>query len=151
MFEPPGVLRGQPSIQGIKTCGIETIQFGANLEEIVKHLGGTGFRQSDNIEWQDFCRMLAKIGYSFIVGVFGLIPLDQVLVLPFIRGETQDAGHWIGSRKYETESERRGAIHGVSHIICESIADSTQRFLVARVKLFASLGATGYEVVIKNI
>lgn len=151
MFEPPRALMGQSRIRGINICGVETIHFGAVLDASVKGQGGTAVRQTDNIEWKDFCRMLAKIGYSFIVGMFGLVPLEQVLVLPFLRGETEDAGHWIGSRKYETESEQRGAQHGLSHVVYELPSDPTQRFLVARIKLFASSGATGYEVVVRNI
>lgn len=150
MFEPPRVLVGKPRIQGINHCGMEMIHFGADIDKAVKDNQGTGFRQQDNIEWEDFVRMLAKIGYSYITGAFGLVPLEQILVLPLIQGQTNDAGNWIGSRQYETESERRGALHSVSHIVYESDGGPVQRFLVARIKLFASSGATGYEVVVRQ-
>jgi hypothetical protein len=95
--------------------------------------------------------MLAKIGYSFTVGVFGLVPLEQALVLPFIRGETHDAGTWVGSAQYELESEKRGALHGLAYEIYQDESEPPHRLLVARVKLFASSGATGFEVVVRYV
>lgn len=147
-FERAGFLSGNAKMRGINVCGLETIQFGADLNEAVRVQGATGFRQTDDIAVTEFARMLAKIGYSFTVGVFGTLPLSNVLVLPFIRGETDDAGCWIGSAQFDTESEKRGALHGLTHTIYRSETGTAKDVLVARIKLFASAGATGYEVVV---
>jgi hypothetical protein len=151
IFEPPRFLQGQSNPHGIGVRGLEAIHFGPNLEEVVRSHGAAGLRQSDAIEWEDFTRMLAKIGYSFTVGVFGLVPLEQALVLPFIRGETHDAGTWVGSAQYELESEKRGALHGLAYEIYQDESEPPHRLLVARVKLFASSGATGFEVVVRYV
>jgi hypothetical protein len=151
IFEPPRFLHGQSNLHGIGVCGLEAIHFGPNVEEVVRSHGATGFRQSDAIEWEDFTRMLAKIGYCFTVGVFGLVPLEQVLVLPFIRGEMRDAGTWVGSVQYEMESDKRGALHGLGYQIYQDGSEPPRQLVVARVKLFASSGATGFEVVVRYV
>jgi hypothetical protein len=151
IFEPPRFLQGQSNPHGIGACGLEAIHFGPNVEHVVRSHGATGFRQSDAIEWEDFARMLAKIGYSFTVGVFGVVPLEQVRVLPFIRGETRDPGTWVGSAKYGLESDKCGALHGLAYEIYQVGIESPRRLLVAKVKLFASSGATGFEVVVRYV
>jgi hypothetical protein len=146
VFEPPRFLEGLPSAEGINATGRETIGFG-DVEGAVRRHGATGFRQTDTIAAIEFARMIAKIGYSYTVGVFGAIPLDKVFVLPLICGESQDAGLWVGSRHFETQSEKAGANHALTNIPY-STDDGHQSVVVARVKLFASAGATGFEVVV---
>jgi hypothetical protein len=148
-FEAPRFLTGLPKITGINICGQETIGFG-DVAGTVHNQRATGFRQTDNIVPIEFARMLAKIGYSYIVGVFGLIPHERIFVLPLIRGDADDAGHWVGSAQFVTETEKRGALHALTYTTIEN-KDTKQRFLVARIKLFASSGATGYEVVVCNV
>jgi hypothetical protein len=146
VFEAPRILEGFTSAEGINAIGRETIRFG-DIEAAVRRHCATGFRQTDNIAALAFARMIAKIGYSYTVGVFGAIQLDRVMVLPLILGKSQDAGFWVGSRTYETESEKAGALHALTNIQYRA-ADHRQALVVARVKLFASSGATGFEVVI---
>jgi hypothetical protein len=139
-FLPAGFLVGRRDA-GITICARETIGFGPAVEPMVRAHDATGFRQTDTIDPTALARMLAKIGYAYTVGVFGLVPLDEVLVLPFIRGEEDDAGHWVGSADFETESERRGAMHALTHIVYEASGAAVPRVLVARIKLFAGAGA----------
>jgi hypothetical protein len=146
VFEAPRILEGFTSAEGINATGHETIGFG-DVEGAVRRHGATGFRQTDSIAAIDFARMIAKVGYSYTVGVFGPIQLDRVMVLPLILGKSQDAGLWVGSRTYETESEKAGAQHALTNVPYRA-TDQSQTLVVARVKLFASSGATGFEVVI---
>ena len=150
-FEPAGLLVGRPKVRGISICGCETIGFGPDLKATVRKHAASGFRQTDTIEVTEFARMLAKIGYSYTVGLWGPVSVEQVLVLSFILGETDTAGYWVGSAQFQTESENRGALHGLTPFVYEGQADAGRRILVARVKLFASAGATGFEVVVRQV
>jgi hypothetical protein len=138
-------------VRGISICGRETIGFSPDLKATVRKHAASGFRQTDTIEVTEFARMLAKIGYSYTVGLWGPVSVEQMLVLPFILGETDTAGYWVGSAQFQTESENRGALHGLTHFVYEGQADAGRRILVARVKLFASAGATGFEVVVRHV
>ncbi len=98
----------------------------------------------------DFVRMLAKIGYSFVVSQVGMFPFDEVPVLPLILGQTDDGSHWVGSAEFETESEKAGAMIALKAEIRLADGDPSSRVLVAQIKLFAGSGASGYEVVVRR-
>jgi len=147
-FEPPAIVAGWPLTKGVMVCGMETIHFGKDPSTVLKGLGATTMRQTTTIDAPAFARMLAKIGYSYAVGVLGPLPLEEVPVLSFIRGDKDDGNVWLGSVDFQTESEHQGALHALT--IGEYLLRDKPncRLRVARVKLFASSGATGYEVVV---
>jgi len=148
VFEPPGFLAGREATRGVKICGIETISFGKNPVDVLKQRGLKSIKQTTDLDATSFARMLAKIGYSYAVGIHGLLPLQDVPVLPLILGESDDGNVWVGSAPYKTESERRGATHALATYkhIPENMPGC--RMIISRVKLFAGSGATGYEVVV---
>ena len=97
---------------------------------------------------RSFARLLAKIAYSYAVATYGLIPFENVFVLPLILGDADDASHWLGSAEFRLESERRGAPIGLASLWIPHPWDSKKQLLAVRIKLFAQSGATGYEVVV---
>ena len=145
VLEPPGFLVGREATRGVKICGIETISFGRNLIDVLREHNVNSIRQTTNLDVTSFARMLAKIGYSFAVGINGLLPLKNVPVLPLILGNSDDGNVWVGSARYQTESELKGAIHALTTY--EHFMNDCQ-MLISRVKLFASSGTTGYEVIV---
>jgi hypothetical protein len=74
-----------------------------------------------DVDAYSFAQMLAKIGYAYFVGINGMVDLDAVPVLPFIRGERDDGDQWIGSAAFETESEKDGALHALQLVSADLI------------------------------
>lgn len=146
-----GILTGSTATRGVNVVGMETIAFGPRPDEFVLKHSATGLRQSDDLDVTAFARMLAKIGYSFLVGALGPMPLAEVTVLPLILGSADDGSHWVGSAVFSTEAEAQGAQHVLRPQYYESSQPSAPRLLGAQIKLFADVGATGYEVVVRKM
>ena len=150
LLAPPQFFSGASTTTGIVVSGIETLYFGVNPDEFMKSRGASGLRQTDNLDVTSFARMIAKIGYCYICARLGIPPRAEVPVLPFILGTRDDGGQWVGSVNYATQAERDGANIALAHTTYQSHAEPHVVVLVARVKLFAKAGATGYEVVIHH-
>ena len=104
-----------------------------------------------NLDATSFVRMLAKIGYSYAVAARGPYPRSQVPVLPLILGSADDGSTWVGSADYRLSVEAKGATHGMDLRSLQVTVDKTaESVLIARIKLFADAGATGYEVVARR-
>lgn len=148
LLAPPQFFSGVTDTTGLTVRGLETLYFGANPEEFVKGHGASGLQQTDSLDVNSFARMIAKIGYCYICATLGIPPRAEVPVLPFILGTRDDGSQWVGSVDYPTQAERAGANIVLAHTAycCES--EPSIQLLVARVKLFANAGATGYEVII---
>jgi hypothetical protein len=127
---------------------METLYFGKSPEEVARDLRVNTIRDTATIDFS-FVRMLAKIGYSYAVGAHGPFPREEVPVLPLILGASGDASDWLGSVAYTTEAERAGA-RAVLATRYHPLEGGAKPLLVARVKLFAAAGATGYEVVVRQ-
>lgn len=150
LFAPPQFFSGIVTTQGVIVRGIETLYFGINPKAFTESQGASGLRQTDNLDVTSFARMIAKIGYCYICATLGIPPRDEVSVLPFILGMRDDGGQWVGSVNFSTHAEVDGANIVLAHTVYKSDVDPTNLALVARVKLFAQAGATGYEVVIRH-
>ncbi len=150
LLAPPQFFSGVATTHGVIIRGIETLYFGIDPKEFTKAKGASGLRQTDNLDVTSFARMIAKIGYCYICATLGIPPRDEVSVLPFILGMRDDGGQWVGSVNFSTHAEVDGANIVLAHTMYKSDADPTNLALVARVKLFAKAGATGYEVVIRH-
>lgn len=151
LLPPPRFLTGQPARNGVDLCGLETIAFGNDPKEVARTLKATIFRYTEtDYALSDFVRLLAKIGYSFIVSQVGMFEFDEFPVLPLILGKTDDGSHWVGSAVFETLSENVGALVALRAEERVAVGDPSQRVLVAQIKLFAASGATGFEVVVRR-
>jgi hypothetical protein len=149
LLAPPQFFSGAATTAGVIVRGIETLYFGVNPEQFAKSRGAQGLRQTDSLDVTSFARMVAKIGYCYTCATLGIPARAQVPVLPFILGARDDGSQWVGSVDFATQAERDGANIVLAHTTYQSDSETHIVALVARVKLFAKAGATGYEVVIR--
>lgn len=147
---PPGTLVGRAPGTGVSICGSETISFGKNPQDLARGEGLSGMQSKVNWDITAFARLLAKIGYGFVVANSGPIPLHEVPVLPLILGTADDASFWLGSANYRLDVEDSRPLHAMGGRFAVDPSDATKILTIARVKLFASSGATGYEVVVRR-
>jgi len=144
------VFGGNPPLQGVTVEGYETIYFGATPEHAAKELDTKTIQFQVNWDVSSFARMLAKIAYAYAIGVHGLLPRNKVPILPLILGTADDASTWLGSAEYILDIEQKRPIHALATAIGPG-QPSGKHGVVARVKLFASSGATGYEVLVLGL
>lgn len=150
LLAEPGYFRGDLTTTGVTVRGAATLYFGPHPHDAIKRAGASQIVQRDDLDVTSFARMLGKIGYCTIVGTFGVQPRDEVAVLPFILGRSDDGSKWIGSASFSSDFDRMGALHTLSHRVYRKDDDRTHEVLVARVKLFASAGAPGYEIIVRH-
>jgi hypothetical protein len=65
-------------------------------EDVIADLGADGIALEFEYPVAEFAQMIAKIAYGYAVGELGLEQIRNSLVLPAIRGLSQDVGHWVG-------------------------------------------------------
>ena len=97
--------------------------------------------------------MVAKIGYCAVVALFGLDSFDQRFVLPALLGEKDDIGFWIGCDPEGRITPLIGK-QRVKNIIKIGIvkkAGNDTRYVVAKLKFFASSDAPEYIVVVGTL
>ncbi len=97
MFTTPGFLRGDGVQEGIGIQGFYIGHVFRTPEEVAEALGVDRIALEMEYPVVEFARLIAKIGYGYAVGELGLDQVVEPLVLPAIRGVTQDIGHWVGS------------------------------------------------------
>jgi hypothetical protein len=74
-----------------------------------------------------------------------------VPVLPLILGSVLDGSTWVGSADYNLTVEAQSPQHGLGLISAMVTVDGiAEEILIAHVKLFASAGATGYQIVVRR-
>ena len=151
-FARPAFLVGCPPVVGVTLIGMDTLYFGKRPDTVAESLGAETIRSAVSIDVNAFVRMLAKIAYSFAVAAFGPYPLIEVPVLPLILGTENDGGTWVGSAAYTLALEARpGCQYAVGFVeSLTSVDGHKEKILVARLKLFANAGATGYEVAVRR-
>jgi hypothetical protein len=147
LLKPAGILNGNRASDGTMVQGFETIRFGPDPSLIAQLLNTEALRVHHRIYAGAFARMLAKIGYCFAISQHGLIPREHVPVLAEISGNSDQPSRWLGSAEFGALVELDNPQHVLATCIKET-PNERKEYLVARVKLFSSCGATGYEVVI---
>jgi hypothetical protein len=144
-------LCGGGPVKGVSVVGLETITFGKSPEEVASTLGTKTIRTTVNMDATSFARMLAKIGYAFAVAKIGPFPLTEVPVLPLILGTADDGSTWVGSMNRPGSQDERRPQHLLGLAAGMAIVDDVpEQILVVEVTLFASSGASGYEVVVRR-
>ena len=151
-LERNAFLAGKPVTHGVKVVGTQMIAFGKPPKDVATALNTRTLQSTAHVDATSFVRMLAKIGYSFAVASIGPYPLSEVPLLPLIQGKADDGSTWIGSADYRIEGiEDKKPQHALGLVwVSGACGDVAEKVLVARVKLFASSGATGYEVVVRR-
>lgn len=148
ILEPPGFFVGRNAKNTLTVLGIETIQFGQNPYTLAKKLNVTAIRSTTDLDIWAFAQLLAKIGYCFAVSKLGLLPREKVPILPLILGKENNASMWLGSSNFQLSVEAQKPTHAMSLVLVDTPNNSNNKTLIARIKLFAPSGATGYDIYI---
>lgn len=149
VFLPPGVLeRRSPSGQ-FSVVGVHTIRFGKHPLMVLKQFMASRIHLTATIQIGAFTRFLAKIAYSYSVGVRGTVDISKASVLPYIRGEVDDGAPWIGSSSFTSNPNIQGALHTLAFVKHELNPEFQGLLDSVRIRLFASSGGPGYEVVVQ--
>lgn len=149
-FDRATFVSGRPPMHGLSLSGVETVGFGRNLKEYADSLGTKTIQGSVTIDAISFARIIAKIGYGFAVAECGEFPRNECPVLPFILGTADDGGTWIGSVPHVREAGEQANFRLLLTELSGVIEGVEEKITVALVKLFASSGTTGYEVVVRR-
>lgn len=136
---------GDPPTRGVKITGIETIHFGKNVEAVIRDQNATSMEVTEDIQAAAFVQLLAKIAYGYHVATQGLFPRNETPLLRLIRGNADDGSSWVGSDSYTLQIESKNTMHALGGYFIRN-AEGKQCDVI-RVKLFASIGVTGYEIV----
>lgn len=143
-----GVLDAREYSAGLTIEGFETLLFGEHPQKTLSRLGSTEIEVTARYRGSEFARLLAKIAYSSAVAALGPLDRARVPVLPLILGNADDASYWLGSADFTLNVDHEKPLHSLAFARVTDPRDSSRQLLVARVKLFAGSGATGYEVVV---
>jgi hypothetical protein len=95
-YATPGFLRGDEVLDGVRVEGCYVGHIQRTPEEVIADLGVDGIALEFEYPVVEFAQMIAKIAYGYAVGELGLEQIRNPLVLPAIRGLSQDVGHWVG-------------------------------------------------------
>jgi hypothetical protein len=145
---PDIFVKTEPS-KGVSFFGIQTIYFGKDPINAMTDLKVSDMRKKiSNWDISAFVRLLAKIAYGYAVAELGLLPREEVPILPLILGKADDASYWLGSARYLLSVDFMNAEHSLSLVWIPDPSRYGAKLLLARVKLFASSGAEGYEIVV---
>lgn len=92
---------------------------------------------------ETFARFLAKVGYCFAVGSFGLENIREHYVRPLIRTGGPGIARWISSADPPSSVENDGAHH--------LSAEVENNEIIARIRLFAIPGSPIYSVIVGGV
>jgi len=137
---PPGILNDE------KPHDRKAVEawVGFQNEEVRKKLsdGGPSLRLV-TLDNHIFCRLIAKIAYSYAVAELGFHSFQPVL-LDLILGESQTPFYWVGGDMTVSPPEPT-VLHKLDHKI-ETIRG--MQYMVAYISLFCFFGAPAYRVVV---
>ncbi len=144
IYEPPAHIDGRQSGEGIQVKGFREVYVGGACPvDLAKREKLQVVTISATMQGNDFERMLAKIGFGFAVGVFGVEAFEEVFVRPCILGEKDDVGRWVGCPKEESAWD--GA--SMHHVNIGTAGNEVD----AAVRLFATHGGPEYRVVVGRL
>ena len=131
--------------KGIGVTGTST--HGKNLEVFQKKYAVREFAFSQDLG-SDFARLIAKIAYCSAVFRYGLDSLEDVNILPSIKGEKDDIGYWVGCPINYKSGEDIPLAEIYSHKI-EVIEDNGH--IRVKVRLFANYRTPEYLVIVGKL
>lgn len=107
-FEQPSYLTGADASPGTKVTGHFTLYPNAsNLplprqkqSQILQRRSVT-YRTSVVLKPHEFCRMLAKIAFAYVVGMYGSSKLSECYVLDLILGADEDSNRFVGAALHD--------------------------------------------------
>lgn len=117
--------------------------FHSLLQELVADLRVHSIMPESRADVDAFCRLLAKIAFSFAVAERGGKQIDSPVIRYAIGEDVTDCLRYIGSR--DTDEPAAGALHDLNMVL-----DPEGRLLVVRIRLLARLGTPTYYVVVQD-
>jgi hypothetical protein len=148
LLSAPGLFDARLNVTGVDVQGYETIHFGKDTAAVARDLKTDTIRATVNWDVTSFARLLAKASYGFAVGSLGILPRDEVPILPLILGKADDASVWLGTVAFSLAIEQKCPTHSGRFDWLEDPERPGRPLLFAKLKLFANSGATGYGVVV---
>ncbi len=140
--------------KGVMVNGYSVISFGLDIEVLAEKYGFKEMRHTAMFkEGHNFAKMIVKIAYCTTVALFGLDNLDQRFVLPALLGQKDDIGYWVGcdhEAKFIPLIGKQRSRNVIKIGIWQKGGDST-RYIIARLKFFASSDAPEYIVVVGTL
>lgn len=138
---------------GIVVSACSLISFGPDIKALAQKYDLKTIRSSFKHKGNDFEKMIIKIAYCAAVAFLGLGCFEQRLVLPAILGEKDDVGFWMGCDPEGRISPiigKQGAANVIKMGVWQKAGDE-KRYIVARLKFFASSDAPEYIVVVGTL
>ena len=139
--------------KGVNVIGSSLISFGPNVSDLLKKYGIKTIRHMSTHKGNDFEKMIAKISYCAAVALFGLDSFDQCSVLPALLGKKDDIGFWMGcdpeGRIIPLIGKQRFKNIIKIHVLKKD--KNNTRYVIARLKFFASSDAPEYIVLVGTL
>jgi len=138
---------------GISVNAHSVISFGPDIRALAKKYGFKAIRYAVTYKGNNFEKMVAKIAYCAAVALFGLDSFNQRFVLQALLDKRDDIGFWVGCDPYGEIIPLIGKQRAKNIIkvgIWNKAGDGT-RYIVTRLKFFASSDAPEYIVVIGTL
>ncbi len=89
---------------------------------------------------EEFCQMLAKIGYSFAIGELGVGTFTSFLIPHILYKKLEDSDKYIGSLGKDEQA--------TDNLHENSIINTNNNLVTVRIRLLAKLGSPTYYVVV---
>ena len=146
VFAPPAVITPEGYVSGIRILGHVTISFGESPDVVLKRIGASEIRISQNYRHDSFARLIAKIAYASAVAEGWVDFLDgEPSLIPAILGERDEIGRRVG-----TITKPLQAHEGMLHVIVPHL-DQESGKLIVEVQLFADSPTPSYGVIIGDL
>ena len=144
MYDPPRYFQHDDAREGVSVSGFYLGHVGTVPAEVLERCypGADGISVEGMYPVVEFARMIAKIGYSYAVAELGLDHVVDPLVLPAIRGLTNDIGMWVGTIGDDAFAAPADTLHRCGLL--------TEHGVIALVQLFALQPSPLYAVAISE-
>jgi hypothetical protein len=144
-FHLPQAFTSKQLAEGISYSTVDTVHFGGPSDlEVAKRLKAEVVRIPYKAAPMAFAKMIAKIAFA-TAAAGGLLERLKggCLVLPFILGEENNIGHWVGCIVDEPNVAHKGVPHEVNFVF-----DEKNGFLVAEVQILRFAETPRYIVIL---
>jgi hypothetical protein len=147
IFEPASFVYGPGPGVGARITTIETLKFGPDFEAFLIDRNAVGISGKVRIDVVSFTKFLAKIAYSYYVGVNGQFPIAESPALALLLGRIDNPSNWIGTTFLPIASSKSTALHALA-TKSFSMPNGASLELV-QIQLFSAAKSCTYEVVVR--
>jgi hypothetical protein len=147
IFEPVSFVYGPGPRMGARITAIETLKFGPDFQGFLVDHKAVGISGKVRIDVISFAKLLAKIAYSYYIGINGPFPMAESPALALLLGSIDSPSNWIGTTFLSIAPNNSTALHTLATKSL-SMPDGLSRELVL-IQLFAASKSCTYEVVVR--